>query len=185
MRIVNLTEETKKDLLDSLLKRSPNNYDTYTVAVNEIVNNVRTYGDKALHDYTLEFDKVDITSENLVVTEEEIAEACATAEKSGIMQIIRKSAENIRIYHEKQRQYSWFDSKPDGSILGQKITALSKVGVYVPGGKAAYPSSVLMNIIPAKVAGVEQIIMTTPPGKDGKVNSGTLAAAHIAGCDKI
>ena len=185
MRIVDITEETKKDLLNSLLKRSPNNYDTYTATVNEIVNNVRTYGDKALHDYTLEFDKTDITPENIVVTEEEIAEACEIAKKSGIIEVIKKSAENIRIYHEKQRQYSWFDSKPDGSILGQKITALSKVGVYVPGGKAAYPSSVLMNIIPAKVAGVEQIIMTTPPGRDGKVNPGTLAAAHIAGCDKI
>jgi len=154
MRIVDLTEETKKDLLDSLLKRSPNNYDSYTATVNEIVNTVRAYGDKALHDYTLKFDKADITQENIVVTKEEIAQACEAAEKSGIMQVIKKSAENIRIYHEKQKQYSWFDSKPDGSILGQKVTALSKVGVYVPGGKAAYPSSVLMNIIPAKVAGV-------------------------------
>lgn len=185
MRIVDLTEETKKDLLNSLLKRSPNNYDSYTATVNEIVHNVRTYGDKALHDYTLQFDKADITQENMVVTEQEIAQACEIVEKNGMMQVIKKSAENIRIYHEKQKQYSWFDSKPDGSILGQKVTALSKVGVYVPGGKAAYPSSVLMNIIPAKVAGVEQIIMTTPPGKDGTINPGTLAAAYVAGCDKI
>jgi len=185
MRIVNLTEETKKDLLDSLLKRSPNNYDAYAATVNEIINNVRTYGDKALHDYTLKFDKADITPENIAVTDKEIEEACEAAEKNGVMDVIKKAAEHIRVYHEKQKQYSWFDSKPDGSILGQKVTALSKAGVYVPGGKAAYPSSVLMNIIPARVAGVEQVIMTTPPGKDGKVNPGTLAAAHIAGCDKI
>ena len=185
MRIIDLTEETKKDLLNSLLKRSPNNYDSYAATVNEIVNNVRTYGDKAVHDYTLKFDKTDITSENIVVTQEEIKEAYEIVEKAGIIDVIKKAAKNIRIYHEKQKQYSWFDSKPDGTILGQKVTALSKIGVYVPGGKAAYPSSVLMNIIPAKVAGVEQIIMVTPPGKDGKINPGTLAAAHIAGCDII
>lgn len=185
MKIIDLTEETKKDLLNSLLKRSPNNYDEYAATVNEIVNNVRTYGDKALHDYTLKFDKAEITSENMAVTDEEIQEACETAEKSGLMQVIERAAENIRIYHQKQKRYSWFDSKPDGSILGQKVTPLSKVGVYVPGGKAAYPSSVLMNIVPAKVAGVEQIVIVTPPGKDGKVNPGTLAAAHAAGCRRI
>ena len=186
MRTVVLNEETKKDLLDSLLKRSPNNYDSYADTVNEIVNEVRANGDAALHDYTLKFDKVDITAETMRVTREEIEEAYRiVAENDGLVDVIRRSAENIRVYHEKQRQYSWFDSKPDGTMLGQKVTALSKVGVYVPGGKAAYPSSVLMNVIPAKVAGVEQIVMVTPPGKDGKVNPGTLVAADIAGCDVI
>ena len=185
MRIIDLTEETKKDLLNSLLRRSPNNYDSYAATVNEIVTNVRTNGDAALHDYTLKFDGADITPENIKVTEEEIREAYEITEKNGMINVIKKAAENIRIYHEKQKQYSWFDSKPNGTIVGQKVSALSKIGVYVPGGKAAYPSSVLMNIIPAKVAGVEQIIMVTPPGKDGKVNPGTLAAADIAGCDVI
>ena len=184
MRTVVLTQETKKDLLDSLLKRSPNNYDSYTDTVNEIVNTVRKCGDQALHDYTLKFDKVDISAGQMIVTEDEIKEAYSLVEPE-VVEVIKKSAENIRVYHEKQKQYSWFDSKPDGTILGQKITALSKVGVYVPGGKAAYPSSVLMNIVPAKVAGVESIIMVTPPGKDGKVNPGTLVAADIAGCDVI
>lgn len=184
MRTVVLTQETKKDLLDSLLKRSPNNYDSYTDTVNEIVNTVRKSGDQALHDYTLKFDKVDISAGQMIVTEDEIKEAYSLVEPE-VVEVIKKSAENIRVYHEKQKQYSWFDSKPDGTILGQKITALSKVGVYVPGGKAAYPSSVLMNIVPAKVAGVESIIMVTPPGKDGKVNPGTLVAADIAGCDVI
>ena len=184
MRTVVLTQETKKDLLDSLLKRSPNNYDSYTDTVNEIVNTVRKGGEQALHDYTLKFDKVDISAGQMIVTEDEIKEAYSLVEPE-VVEVIKKSAENIRVYHEKQKQYSWFDSKPDGTILGQKITALSKVGVYVPGGKAAYPSSVLMNIVPAKVAGVESIIMVTPPGKDGKVNPGTLVAADIAGCDVI
>lgn len=184
MRTITLTEETKKDLLDSLLKRSPNNYDSYAGTVNEIVNKVREEGDKALHDYTLQFDKVEITPDNMAVTREEIEEAYRMVEPE-LVEIIKKSAENIRVYHEKQKQYSWFDSKPDGTILGQKVTALSRVGVYVPGGKAAYPSSVLMNILPAKVAGVDSLIMVTPPGKDGKVNPGTLVAADIAGCDAI
>lgn len=184
MRTVVLTEETKKDLLDSLLKRSPNNYDSYADTVNEIVNTVRAKGDEALHDYTLKFDKVDIFGDKMIVTREEIEEAYSLVD-ADLVEVIKKSAENVRIYHEKQKQYSWFDSKPDGTILGQKITALSKVGVYVPGGKAAYPSSVLMNIVPAKVAGVESIVMVTPPGKDGKVNPGTLVAADIAGCDVI
>lgn len=149
MRTVVLTQETKKDLLDSLLKRSPNNYDSYTDTVNEIVNTVRKGGDQALHDYTLKFDKVDISAGQMIVTEDEIKEAYSLVEPE-VVEVIKKSAENIRVYHEKQKQYSWFDSKPDGTILGQKITALSKVGVYVPGGKAAYPSSVLMNIVPGE-----------------------------------
>lgn len=187
MRIVKLNEETKKDILDNLLKRSPNNYDSYAATVAEIVNNVRENGDKAVAEYTLKFDKTEINAENILVTREEIEEAYAYIEANdkGLVDVIKKSAKNIEVYHAKQMQYSWFDSKPDGTILGQKVTALGSVGVYVPGGKAAYPSSVLMNIIPAKVAGVEKIVMVTPPGKDGKVNPGTLVAADIAGVDAI
>lgn len=187
MRIVRLNEDSKKDILDTLLKRSPNNYDSYTDTVNEIVNNVRRNGDKAVAEYTLKFDKTEITADNIIVTAEEIKEAYdyVNANDKGLVEVIKKSAANIREYHSKQMQYSWFDSKSDGTMLGQKVTALGSVGVYVPGGKAAYPSSVLMNIIPAKVAGVEKIVMVTPPGKDGKVNPGTLVAADIAGVDCI
>lgn len=184
MRIIKLDEASKKNILDDLLKRSPNNYDEYADTVEEIVNNVRANGDKALFEYTLKFDKTILTADNILVSKEEIEEAYSLVEKS-LVEVIKKAAENIRAFHEKQKQYSWFDTKPDGTMLGQKVTALSRVGVYVPGGKAAYPSSVLMNIIPAKVAGVEEIIMITPPSKDGKVNPGTLVAAHIAGIDKI
>lgn len=184
MKIIKLDNNSKKDILNNLLKRSPNNYDEYADTVNEIVNNVRTNGDKAVFDYTEKFDKVRLDKNSLLVTKEEIDEAYSLVDKE-LTKVIKKSAENIRIYHEKQRQYSWFDSKPDGTMLGQKVSALESVGVYVPGGKAAYPSSVLMNIIPAKVAGVSRIVMVTPPGKDGKVNPGTLVAADIAGVDII
>lgn len=185
MRIIKLDEQSKKNILEDLLKRSPNNYDTYQESVNEILNNVKENGDKAVFDYTLKFDKTEINADNIMVTKEEIEEAYASLENPELVEIIRRSLKNIKEYHEKQRQYSWFDSKPDGSILGQKITPLLRVGVYVPGGKAAYPSSVLMNVIPAKVAGVEQIVMVTPPGKDGKVNPNTLVAANEAGVDVI
>ena len=187
MRIVKLNEETKKDILDNLLKRSPNNYDSYASTVNEIVNNVRENGDKAVAEYTLKFDKVELNADTILVTREEIEEAYKYVEENdeGLVDVIKASAKNVRDYHMMQKQYSWFDSKPDGTMLGQKITPIEKAGVYVPGGKAAYPSSVLMNIIPAKVAGVEKIVMVTPPGKDGKVNPGTLVAADIAGVDEI
>jgi len=185
MRIVKLDEASKKNILTDLLKRSPNNYGSYNDSVNEILNNVKENGDKAVFEYTAKFDKADINADNIVVTKEEIEEAYNSFENSELVDVIRKAIKNIREYHEKQRQYSWFDSKPDGTILGQKVTALEKVGVYVPGGKAAYPSSVLMNIIPAKVAGVDRICMVTPPGKDGKVNPGTLVAANEAGVDVI
>ena len=185
MRIVKLDEASKKNILTDLLKRSPNNYGSYNDSVNEILNNVKENGDKAVFEYTAKFDKADINADNIVVTKEEIEEAYNSLENSELVDVIRKAIKNIREYHEKQRQYSWFDSKPDGTILGQKVTALEKVGVYVPGGKAAYPSSVLMNIIPAKVAGVDRICMVTPPGKDGKVNPGTLVAANEAGVDVI
>ena len=185
MRIIKLDESSKKNILNDLLKRSPNNYDNFADSVNAILANVKENGDKALFQYTKDFDKADINASNIKVTEEEIKEAYDRLENHELVQVIRKSLKNIKEYHEKQKQYSWFDSKPDGSILGQKVTPLSRVGVYVPGGKAAYPSSVLMNVIPAKVAGVEQIVMVTPPGKDGKVNPNTLVAANEAGVDVI
>lgn len=184
MRIVKLTSETKKNILENLLKRSPNSYGKFESSVNEILANVKADGDKALFNYTKEFDKADINASNVVVTQEEIDEAYKLVD-SGLIEVIRKSLVNIRSYHEKQKQYSWFDSKPDGTLLGQKVSALARVGVYVPGGKAAYPSSVLMNVIPAKVAGVDEIIMCTPPGKDGKVYPTTLVAAKEAGVDVI
>ena len=185
MRIVKLNEDSKKNILEDLLKRSPNNYDQYADSVNEILSNVKENGDKAIFDYTKKFDGADINAENILVTKEEIQEAYDSLENKELVDIIRKSLNNIKVYHEKQKQYSWFDSKPDGSFLGQKVTPIARVGVYVPGGKAAYPSSVLMNVIPAKVAGVEEIVMVTPPGKDGKVNPNTLIAANEAGVDKI
>lgn len=185
MRIIKLDESSKKNILNDLLKRSPNNYDNFADSVNAILANVKENGDKALFQYTKDFDKADINASNIKVTEEEIKEAYDRLENPELVQVIRRSLKNIKEYHEKQKQYSWFDSKPDGSILGQKVTPLSRVGVYVPGGKAAYPSSVLMNFIPAKVAGVEQIVMVTPPGKDGKVNPNTLVAANEAGVDVI
>lgn len=185
MRIVSLDENSKKNILNDLLKRSPNNYDEFAGSVNEILNNVRNNGNKALFEYTKKFDGADINPSNIMVTKEEIQEAYDSLENPELVEVIRRSLKNIKKYHEKQKQYSWFDSKTDGSILGQKVTPLSRVGVYVPGGKAAYPSSVLMNVIPAKVAGVEQIVMVTPPGKDGKVNPNTLVAANEAGVDVI
>ena len=184
MRIVALDKESKQSILNDLLKRSPNNYSQYESTVNQIIEKVRAEGDNALFDYTLQFDKFALSAENIRVTKEEIAEAYAQMDEN-LIDVIRQSAENIRAFHQKQLRNSWFDAKPDGTILGMKITAIERAGVYVPGGKAAYPSSVLMNVIPAKVAGVDEIIMTTPPGKDGKVNPGTLVAADIAGVDTI
>ena len=184
MRIIELTKETKTDLLNNLLKRSPNNYGQFEATVNEIIENVKTNGDKALFEYTAKFDKFNLSADNIKVTKAEIEEAYTKLDPK-LVEVLKHSAENIRAFHVKQLRNSWFDAKPDGTILGMKIIAIEKSGVYVPGGKAAYPSSVLMNIIPAKVAGVEQIIMTTPPGADGKVNPGTLVAADIAGADVI
>ena len=184
MRIQKLNYETKTNLLEDLLKRSPNQYTQYESRVLEILEHVKNEKDQAVFDYTKQFDGADITADTITVTKEEIAQAYDLVDES-LVQIIRKAKENIRIYHEKQKQYSWFDSKPDGTMLGQKVTALQRVGVYVPGGKAVYPSSVLMNVIPAKVAGVEEIVMVTPPGKDGKINPNTLVAANEAGVDVI
>ena len=184
MRIQKLNYETKTNLLEDLLKRSPNQYTQYESRVLEILEHVKNEKDQAVFDYTKQFDGADITADTITVTKEEIAQAYDLVDTS-LVEIIRKAKENIRIYHEKQKQYSWFDSKPDGTMLGQKVTALQRVGVYVPGGKAVYPSSVLMNVIPAKVAGVEEIVMVTPPGKDGKINPNTLVAANEAGVDVI
>lgn len=185
MRILKLDENSKKDILENLLKRSPNNYDKYNDVVLSVVNDIKENKDKALFSYTERFDKVKLTKDTVKVTKEEIEEAYNLIEDKELVEIIRKARENIRVFHEKQKTYSWFDSKPDGTLLGQKVTALEKVGVYVPGGKAVYPSSVLMNIVPAKVAGVDKIIMVTPPGPDGKVYPMTLVAANEAGVDEI
>lgn len=184
MKIIKLDENTKKNLLEDLLKRSPNNYDEYTDRVNEILTAVRKGGDKALFDFTKKFDGADTDAGNIRVTKVEIDEAYSLVSPE-LIDIIRKALVNIESYHSKQKQYSWFDTTEDGTILGQKVSPMSCVGVYVPGGKAVYPSSVLMNIIPAKVAGVGKIVMVTPPGKDGKVNPGTLVAANEAGADEI
>lgn len=184
MRTVRLTEETKKNILEDLLKRSPNQYKEYTEKVEAILKDVQQNGDKAVFSYTEKFDKAVLSPDTIRVTEEEIAEAYEKL-PARTVEVIRKAIVNIRAYHEKQRRNSWFDAQPDGTILGQKITPIASVGVYVPGGKAAYPSSVLMNVLPAKVAGVSRIAMVTPPGADGKVYEGTLVAAKEAGVTEI
>ena len=183
MKIVKLTEDSKKNLLENLLKRSPNSYGQYEQTVAAIIENVRENGDSALFSYTEQFDKVKLTKDTIEVTKEEIEEAYGLVDEK-LLEIVRKSLKNIREFHEKQKRNSWFDTK-DGILLGQRITPLESVGVYVPGGKAAYPSSVLMNIVPAKVAGVDKIVMVTPPGKDGKVNPVTLVSAMEAGADVV
>ena len=183
MRILKLTEDTRKDILQNLLKRSPNNYGEFEGRVDAIIEEVRNNRDQAVFNYTKQFDGADINAGNILVTEEEIAEAYEQVDTT-LLAVIRKSLVNIKKYHEKQVQNSWFTTE-DGIILGQKVTALATVGVYVPGGKAVYPSSVLMNVLPAKVAGVDRIVMCTPPGKDGKVYPSTLVAAKEAGVDEI
>ena len=184
MRIQKLNSDTKKNLLEDLLKRSPNNYGQYEASVKEILDKVKEEKDAAVFAYTAKFDGAELTADTIEVTDAEIEEAYAQVDDT-LLTVIRKAKDNIESYHAKQRQNSWFDSKPDGTILGQKITPLHRVGVYVPGGKAVYPSSVLMNVMPAKVAGVDEIIMVTPPGKNGKVSPNTLVAAKEAGVYKI
>lgn len=184
MRIITLDDASMKNILADMLRRDPNNYDSYTKTVEAIVENVKNRRDEAVFEYTREFDHADLDASNIRVTQEEIEEAMAQVDE-GLLAVMKKSMDNIRRYHEKQKRNSWFDAQPDGTILGQKVTALESVGVYVPGGKAAYPSSVLMNIIPAEVAGVKRIVMVTPPGKDGKVNPVTLTAAHLAGATEV
>lgn len=184
MRIIPLDEGSRKNILEDLLKRDPNQYSQYADTVSAIVERVKKDKDEALSSYTLQFDKAEISAENVRVSQAEIEEAREKVDPK-LLAVMEKSMENIREYHQRQVRQSWFSSKPDGTILGQKITALESVGVYVPGGKAAYPSTVLMNIIPAKVAGVERIVMVTPPGKDGKVNPVTLTAAYLAGVTEV
>ncbi len=184
MRIVKLTSGTRENILENLLKRSPNSYGQYEASVAEILANVKENKDKAIFEYTLKFDKAEINEKNIKVTDEEIEEAYRLVDAK-LIEVIRKALVNIRDYHMKQKQYSWFDSTAKGTILGQKVTPIEKVGVYVPGGKAVYPSSVLMNIVPARVAGVDRIIMTTPPAADGRVFPTTLVAAKEAGVDEI
>ncbi len=184
MKIIALDETSKKDLLADLLKRDPNQYDVYTKRVTSIVEDVKERKDEALFSYTEQFDGIRLTKETIRVSEKEIQEALDSVDPK-LLEVMKRSMENIRMYHEKQKRNSWFDSRVDGSILGQKITPLESVGVYVPGGKASYPSSVLMNIVPAKVAGVERICMVTPPSREGKINPVTLAAAHIAGATEV
>ena len=184
MRIIRLDENSKQNILSDLLKRDPNNYSQYAHTVEAIVEDVKENKDKALFAYTEKFDGALITGDTVRVAKEEIQEAMEQMDPA-LLEVMKRSMKNIRAYHEKQRRQSWFDSKPDGTILGQKITPLESAGVYVPGGKAAYPSSVLMNIIPAEVAGVQRIVMVTPPGKDGKVNPVTLTAAHLAGATEV
>ncbi|RZS92909.1 histidinol dehydrogenase [Cuneatibacter caecimuris] len=184
MRILKLNEENKKNLLEDLLKRDPNHYTQYADAVQVIVDTVKAEGDRALFAYTEKFDHAIVTAENVRVTEDELQEAMDQVDPE-LVEVMKRALVNIRSYHEKQKRYSWFDTRPDGSILGQKITPLASVGVYVPGGKAAYPSSVLMNIVPAQVAGVSQIVMVTPCNAQGKVNPVTLVAAHLAGATQV
>ncbi len=184
MRILELNENTRKDILSNLLKRSPNSYGEYEGRVSTIIDDIKSRRDEAVFEYTKKFDGYDLNADNIIVTEDEIKAAYDEID-DGLVEIIRKALVNIRNYHAKQKRNSWFDATPDGTILGQKITPLARVGVYVPGGKAAYPSSVLMNVVPAKVAGVDEIIMCTPPGKDGKIYCGTLVAAREAGVDVI
>lgn len=184
MRIIELNDQTKNNLLESLLKRSPNSYGSYEQTVNEIITQVREKRDEALFAYTRQFDHCEITKENIKVTEEEISKAYEKIDPK-LVEVMKKSAANITEFHQKQLHNSWIAPKDNGTILGQRITPIEISGVYVPGGKAAYPSSVLMNVLPAKVAGVSKIIMTTPPGADGSVNPGTLVAADIAGVDEI
>lgn len=184
MKVLKLTEETKNNILENLLKRSPNSYGEFEGRVNEIIEEVRAKRDEAVFAYTERFDGAKINVSNILVTEEEIQKAYEEVQPE-LLDVIRKALVNIRTYHEKQKQYSWFDSEDSGIMLGQKVTPLQRVGVYVPGGKAVYPSSVLMNVMPAKVAGVDEIIMTTPPDKEGKICASTLVAAKEAGVDKI
>lgn len=184
MKVIALDENSKQNLLDELLKRSPNHYGEFTERVNAIIEDVKKNKDTALFSYTERFDGARLDASTIRVTKEEIEEAYHQVDPK-LLEVIKKALVNIRTYHEKQRRFSWFDSKPDGTLLGQKIGPIASCGVYVPGGKAVYPSSVLMNVVPAKVAGVDRIVMTTPPGKDGKVSPNTLVAACEAGVDEI
>lgn len=184
MKVLELTPQTKEGILENLLKRSPNSYAEFEGQVAEIVERVRTDGDDAVFAYTEQFDKAKIHAGNIEVTEAEVQKAYEEVDPK-LLEVMRKALANIKAYHEKQKAYSWFDTERNGILLGQKVTPLQRVGVYVPGGKAVYPSSVLMNVVPAKVAGVEEIVMATPPDSNGEVCASTLVAAREAGVDKV
>ena len=184
MRIVKLDENTREQALEKLIGRGASGYGDYEKTVQDIIANVRENGDEAVIGYEKKFDRCDLTPQTLRVSREEIEEAYAALDPA-LIEVMKKAAANIRDYHEKQKRNSWITTREDGVILGQKITPIEVSGCYVPGGRAVYPSSVLMNIVPAKVAGVEKIIMCTPPGADGKAAAGTVVAADIAGADEI
>ena len=184
MKIVSLTEDTIKDILSGLLKRNPGQYTEYEKTVNDIIGNVRDKGDEAVFEYTKKFDKWGIDKNSIRVSEQEINEAYQSFD-SNLIEVMKRSAANITEYHKKQLQNSWIETKEDGSILGQKVTPIETAGVYVPGGKAAYPSSTLMCVIPAVVAGVNRIVMLTPADSEGKVAPCTLVAAKITGVKEI
>lgn len=184
INIIKYDDKEGKKLVEALLSRSQLEHGNVQEIVNDIIANIKANGDKALFEYTKKFDKFDVNKDNVLVTEEEIKEAYNQVD-ADLIRVIKKSAERIGAFHEKQKMNSWLEPSKNGEMLGQLIRPLQRVGVYVPGGKAAYPSSVLMNIIPAKVAGVEEIVMTTPPSADGKISPTTIVAADIAGVHKI
>lgn len=184
MKIVELSEENKKEVQKNILQRSPSTFGAQEATVRSIIEDIKARGDEAVFEYTKKFDRAEITTDNFQVTEEEIRAAYKEVPPE-LLDVVRKALVNIRAFHEKQKQNSWITTTEKGTILGQKITPMQRVGVYVPGGKAAYPSSVLMNIVPAKVAGVEEVIMTTPCNAQGKVNPVVLVAANEAGADRI
>ncbi|MCI6594594.1 MAG: histidinol dehydrogenase [Lachnospiraceae bacterium] len=184
MRIVSLTKQSQEELLELLKERNPASYTSQQAAVDDIIANVREKKDEAVFLYEKQFDHCELSRESLRVSKEEIEEAYRELDPE-FVEVMKRAAENIRAYHEKQKVNSWITTKEDGTILGQKVTPIEVSGCYVPGGRAVYPSSVLMNIIPAKVAGVPKIIMCTPPNAEGKAPAGSLVAADIAGADEI
>ena len=184
MKISKLNRENMSALLEHMQKRRPSSFPEQEAAVAKILEDVRTGGDKALFEYTMKFDHASLDADSLTVSEEEIREAYAKTGED-FVRIVREAAARIRAFHEKQKERSWFDTQPDGSFLGQRVIPLQKVGLYAPGGTASYPSSVLMNVIPAKIAGVPDIILCTPCGADGKAAAATVVAAHEAGVDRI
>jgi histidinol dehydrogenase len=179
-----LTRDSRREALEALLGRSPSGYSEYEETVRGIIDDVRARGDKAVFELEEKFDKCILSKDTLRVSSEEI-EAAYNELDPQFVEVVRKAAANIRSYHEKQVTQSWITTGEDGTILGQKVTPIAVSGCYVPGGRAVYPSSVLMNVIPAKVAGVERIIIATPPNSEGKAAAGTIVAADIAGADEI
>ncbi len=184
MRIMKLTGDSRKGALEALLGRSPAGYSEYEETVRQIIEDVRARGDEAVFELEEKFDRCRLDRDSIRVSRQEIEEAYGKLDPA-FVEVIRRSAANIRAYHEKQVTQSWITTSEDGTILGQKVTPIETSGCYVPGGRAVYPSSVLMNVIPAKVAGVERIVIATPPDASGKAAAGTIVAADIAGADEI